>query len=85
MATHGAYLSICAPDWIEWGRTLGWRFTAPYVLDGAPSRSSIEVFVHGDPVSSGWSYDETTHELTFEDPLFPDEGAELRVDYARCD
>jgi hypothetical protein len=83
--TGGVYLSICAPDWTEWGRTLAWRFTAPYILEGAPSLSSIEVSVDGDPVSSGWSYDETTHELTFDDPSLPDEGAELRVDWARCD
>jgi hypothetical protein len=85
VATGGAFLSICDSDWTRLARTLAWRFTAPYVLDGAPWITSIEVFVDGDPVSSGWSYDDATHEITFDEGSAPDEGAELRVDYARCD
>jgi hypothetical protein len=85
VATGGAYLSICEPSWVGWAETLALRFAARYVLEGSPSLESLEVFVDGTPMSSGWSYDETTHELTFDDPSAPDEGAELRVDYARCD
>jgi len=61
--TGGAFLSFCDPDWGASARTLASRFTDPYILDGAPSVTSIEVFVDGDPVSSGWSYDDVTHEL----------------------
>ena len=85
VATGGAYLSLCEGDWTELGRNLALRFAGRYVLDGASAIESIEVFVDGDPVSSGWFYDETTHEITFDDNTEPPEGAELRVDYARCD
>ena len=85
VATGGAYLSICDPDWTRLAKTLALWFTAPYVLDGAPLLESIEVFVGGASASSGWSYDDSTHEITFDDASLPAEGAELRVDYARCD
>lgn len=82
--TGGVYLSICEADWSVSGAALAaacMEALPRFGFPESPSPESIEVFVDGAQVDTGWYYDATRNELSFYESSRPPEGAVVRVDY----
>lgn len=72
VATGGVYLEICATDWASHVRSdVADRFPgeSSFELSEWPADGEVRVYVDGEEVLSGWSYDVVDHAVQFEDPL----------------
>ena len=89
-ATGGIFMSFCS-DWTS-PQNLQMLAEASVILDSYPLdnqavENSIEVFVNGNPVTSGWHYDAGLNAVVF-DSNPPEEGDHIRITYsavAICD
>lgn len=82
--TDGLFLTWCEDDWTEHLRQLADAVIAdrvPFLLTGEPAAWSVTVFVSGTRVTEGWTYDEDSHEVVFDEDAYPAPGAEVRIDY----
>jgi hypothetical protein len=81
----GTYYSICAPDWGSQLQSLGnqvvarSRFTLSEI---DPVEETIKVYVDGEELEEGWSYDVPTNQIVFEATHVPEPGETIRVEYA---
>jgi hypothetical protein len=80
----GVFGSIC-DDWNKSVPALIDAFTGSaerFTLDeGEPAPGSIQVRVDGVQLFEGWTYDEKTKEIVFDDEAYPPHGSQLSVDY----
>lgn len=83
-ATGGVFLDICS----TWSSAANLALLAEasvsqdtYLLSLQPVPSTIEVFVNGSPVTSGWSYDSTTNEVIFSTGV-PADGDSVDIEYS---
>ena len=87
--TGGEFLSICASSWQSYMPLLAEASVnqSSFELSATPVEYTIEVFVNGAQVTSGWHYDAATNSVMF-DSNVPEGGDHVRVDYAgaaNCD
>ena len=81
----GSWYSICAADWGAQLQSLGSqvitrsRFTLSEI---DPVEETIKVYVDGEELEEGWSYDLTTNQIVFESGSVPEPGETIRVEYA---
>jgi hypothetical protein len=81
--TGGVFISIC-DDWNKSLPELIDGFTGPierFVLEDNPAPWSIEVRVDGVQLFEGWTYDDKTKEIVFDDATYPSRGSTLKVYY----
>ncbi len=86
-ATGGGSGSICDADWgatiqdlaVETSLLAGF-----FVLSNVPLPSSVEVMIEGAP-ATGWTFDEATNAVVFEQGAEPAEGVEVTVIYLSVD
>jgi hypothetical protein len=83
--TGGVFITIC-DDWTKSVPELIDSFTGTierFVLTGNPEEIpapwSIEVRVDGIQLFEGWTYDEKTKEIVFDDEAYPSRGSKLEV------
>jgi hypothetical protein len=83
-STGGVFIPIC-DDWNKSAPAFIDGFTGTierFILDkGEPAPWSIEVSVDGARLFSGWTYDEKTKEIVFDDATYPSRGSMLSVYY----
>jgi len=83
--TDGVFLSICDADWTSNMHSLAQAFMGEgqvsFLLSDTPAEWSIEVWLDGTRTTSGWSFDDASNRITFDDDAYPEEGAELRIEY----
>jgi hypothetical protein len=81
----GTWYSICASDWGSQLQSLGnqviarSRFTLSE-LD--PVEETISVYIDGQELEEGWSYDPPTNQIVFEPSYVPEPGETIRIEYA---
>lgn len=81
----GSWYSICAPDWGSQLQSLGNQVVArsKFTLsENDPVENTIKVFVDGQEIEEGWSYDTTTNQVVFEAGSIPEPGETIRIEYA---
>jgi len=81
--TDGVFIEICQ-DWNKSIPDLIDAFTGTietFELTGNPAPWSIEVRVDGAQLFTGWTYDEKTQQIVFDDATYPARGSTLRIDY----
>jgi hypothetical protein len=81
--TDGVFIEIC-DDWNKSIPDLIDAFTGTietFELTGNPAPWSIEVRVDGAQLFTGWTYDEKTQQIVFDDATYPARGSTLRIDY----
>ncbi len=83
-ATGGVFLDICS----TWATSANLALLAEasvsqdtYALSLEPVPSTIEVFVNGSPVTSGWTYDSSTNEVVFNTGV-PADGDSVDIEYS---
>lgn len=82
--TGGVYLSICETDWTMTAATMVEAFARyqgglVYAFPEYPAPESIDVYLDGMEMLTGWWYELASNALVFEQPL--PAGSTLRVDY----
>ncbi len=80
----GVFISICDSDWTKTATTLAEAFTGDvqtFLLEDNPAPATIEVYIDGAQVFTGWSYDEKTKAVEFDFTTYPTRGAQLRIYY----
>ncbi len=81
----GSWYSICETDWGTQLQSLGnqvvtqSRFT---LSESDPVEETINVFVDGQQLEEGWSYDSASNQVVFEADYIPEPGETIRVEYA---
>jgi Abnormal spindle-like microcephaly-assoc'd, ASPM-SPD-2-Hydin len=83
VATGGLFLSICATDWGAHLEELAEGTVSDlssFALTETPVPDTIVVRVDGQTITSGWTYDETTNTVNFDEA--PDGGSTIEVEYA---
>jgi hypothetical protein len=83
----GVFLSICEKDWTATAATLASAFlqSTGFHLAERPMVESLQMFVDGKEVLTGWSYAELTNTVTFDKAVFPSDGAHVRAEYLLAD
>ncbi|MBA2321786.1 MAG: choice-of-anchor D domain-containing protein [Deltaproteobacteria bacterium] len=82
LATGGLVLNVCTDDWANYTDDLAAISLGSideYLLSQNPNVDSLTVTVDGDVLTSGWTVDEDTNTLSFDEPLA--EGAHITVEY----
>lgn len=83
--TGGVFLSICEADWDPLMEDLALAFLGEsqvsFALTEVAVAWTLEVYVDDTPIETGWSFDASANELSFDADVYPAVGAELRVDY----
>ena len=84
VATGGAFLSICEPDWGSHVRNLAFLSagtpTDTFGLTYDPVEPSILVTVN-DEASSDWTYDPDQKAIRFSEEAVPESGAHVVISY----
>jgi hypothetical protein len=81
--TGGVFITIC-DNWNDSVPDLIDAFTGTietFELTGNPAPSTIEVRIDGVLVSDGWTYDEKTKQVVFDETTYPARGSLLKIDY----
>lgn len=82
--TGGTLYSFCADEWTTYLEDIAVNAVGEaeaFVLTGEPAAWSIEVYVDGDQMTEGWTYDEAEQAIVFDDEHYPEPGATVRIDY----
>jgi hypothetical protein len=82
---NGSWYSICAPDWGIQLQNLANQVTARNrfsISQPDPVEETIKVYVNGQELSEGWSFDLTDLTITFEEAYIPEPGQSIRIEYA---
>ncbi len=80
----GQFFDICTSDWgyqVEQIAEDSLASVLFYPLTGDPVVDSIEVFVDGIPVLTGWSYSYTDNSVVFDPTSVPTVGSTITVEY----
>ena len=81
----GSWYSICDYDWSTNMTNLAQDITikSAFELDEPdPIVETIEVYVNGQIVTTGWSYDQTKNWVKFDSNNIPTGGQTIRIEYA---
>ena len=81
----GDWYSICEYDWAVNMTSLAMDITIQssfYFSKPDPIVETIEVYVNGQLVTSGWSYDEPENRVLFDSNSVPSSGQTIRIEYA---
>ena len=81
----GSWYSICETDWGTQMQSLGNQVVTQSrfsLSEDDPVEETISVFVDGQQLEEGWSYDATTNQVVFETDYIPEAGETIRVEYA---
>ena len=81
----GAWYSICETDWGAQMQSLGNQVIAQSrfsLSELDPVEDTIAVFVDGQQLEEGWSYDSGSNQIVFEPNHIPEPGETIRVEYA---
>jgi len=84
MLGGGQFFDICTTDWgyqVEQIANDSLSSVLYYPLSEDPVVDSIEVFVDGAPVLSGWSYSYIDNAVVFEAASVPPVGSDIRIEY----
>ena len=79
-----SFFDICTTDWcyqVEQIANDSLSSVLYYPLSEDPVVDSIEVFVDGAPVLSGWSYSYIDNAVVFEAASVPPVGSDIRIEY----
>lgn len=83
-ATSGIFTSICSTDWaVDLEDLANGSITSnlDFHLSELAIESTIEVYVNGAPVYTGWTYDPVENAVVFEQTTAPSEGANIDITY----
>ena len=81
----GSWYSICETDWGSQLQSLGNQVVTQSrfnLSENDPVEDTIAVFVDGQELEEGWSYDSTSNQVVFETDYIPEPGETIRVEYA---
>jgi len=81
----GEAYSICALDWGQQMNTLASQLITMQFFQFSkpdPIESTIEVYVNGQQVTEGWSYESSFNGIAFDDDSIPTSGQTVRIEYA---
>jgi hypothetical protein len=81
----GSWYSICETDWGTQMQSLGNQVVTQSrfsLSEDDPVEDTISVFVDGQQLEEGWSYDSNTNQIVFEATHIPEPGETIRVEYA---
>lgn len=85
LATGGAFLSICAPDWGSYFQTIATIAatgkTDTFVLSSRPDPSTLMVYINDVQVTSGWAYNDVANAVIFETASIPESNSRIRIEY----
>jgi len=82
--TGGVSESICDSDWSTPLENIGntaEHYADTFPLTATPDETTIQVFVNGVQVTSGWSYDATLQAVIFDWTDVPDNGDAVEIQY----
>jgi len=87
LAMHygGEAYSICAIDWGQQMNALANQLTTMQFFQFAkpdPIESTIEVYINGQQVTEGWTYESSFNGVAFNDDTIPISGQTIRIEYA---
>jgi len=83
-ATGGVLGSICESDWSTVLTNLAWitvNLADTFELSYAPIPSTIDVYVNGVQMFSGWTYDAGQNAVVFDPAFIPADGDSIVIDY----
>ena len=81
----GSWYSICETDWGTQMQSLGSQVVTQSrfsLSEEDPVEDTISVFVDGQQLEEGWSYDANTNQIIFDATHIPEPGETIRVEYA---
>ena len=85
VATGGAFLSICAPDWGDYFQTIATIAatgqTDTFPLSSRPDPSTIVVEVADVPTTTGWTYNSDANAIVFAEGSVPAPNSRITVTY----
>ncbi len=85
IATGGAFLSVCAPDWGDYFETIATIAatgkTDTFVLSSRPDPATLRVYINDAETTSGWAYDSTANAVVFEEASVPESNSHIRITY----
>jgi len=82
--TGGVSESICEGDWttpLENIAATTEHYADTFPLSATPDETTIQVFVNGTQVMTGWSYDATLQAVIFDWTDVPDNGDAVEIQY----
>jgi hypothetical protein len=81
----GSWYSICETDWGTQMQSLGNQVVTQSrfsLSEEDPVEETIAVFVDGQQLEEGWSYDSSSNQVVFDSDYIPEPGETIRVEYA---
>jgi hypothetical protein len=84
--TGGLSESICTANWTNAVENLAYlaeHYADTFVLSAIPQAGTIEVFVNGSAVITGWSYEAALNAVVFDWASVPDNGDVVEIGYAQ--
>ena len=85
IATGGAFLSVCAPDWGDYFETIA-TITATgktdtFRLSSRPDPATLHVFINDAETTTGWAYESISNAVVFEEAYVPESNSHIRITY----